>query len=456
MYLKQFGLTRKPFAITPDTRRFFSGASRGAVLDALLYAITNGEGIVKLVGEVGSGKTMLSRMLGERLPASVDLVYIANPSLTADDILRAIAIELGFDIAQDARRFEVMQQLQSRLIQHHAEQRQVVVFIDEAQAMPLQTLEQIRLLSNLETRDHKLLQMVLFGQPELDRKLADPEIRQLRERITYSLELPPLSSGDVHAYLNFRLQQSGYQGVELFSRSLARRVRRYSQGLIRRINIIADKSLLAAYSEGSSQLRRRHIRLAAQESGLLHSTPRWLYAAASLLLGLTGLTLSQAERVPHPAAQPPSPIVAATPSEQSVSVAPEPAGTTLTEAALPATSKRSGDSDELINRRLRATRQLLTDDSAGGYSIQLLTTQQKPVYLKNFFAKHGEQLDPEQVFIYPLHSKGSDYFIVLYGHYADPKLADSALNALPTALTEGRPYIRSLRRMRDEAQPWQG
>ncbi len=191
MYLKQFGLTRKPFAITPDTRRFFSGASRGAVLDALLYAITNGEGIVKLVGEVGSGKTMLSRMLGERLPASVDLVYIANPSLTADDILRAIAIELGFDIAQDARRFEVMQQLQSRLIQHHAEQRQVVVFIDEAQAMPLQTLEQIRLLSNLETRDHKLLQMVLFGQPELNRKLADPEIRQLRERITYSLELPP-------------------------------------------------------------------------------------------------------------------------------------------------------------------------------------------------------------------------------------------------------------------------
>ena len=172
MYQEHFGLERPPFKITPDTSLFFEGNQRGAALDALMYAIRSGEGIIKVVGEVGSGKTMLCRMLEVRLSDDVDVIYIANPSLSPDNILHVIAHEMHLDVSNEMSKVDVMQKIQSYLLEKHAANRQVVLFVEEAQSMPIETLEEIRLLSNLETDEHKLLQMVLFGQPELDEKLA--------------------------------------------------------------------------------------------------------------------------------------------------------------------------------------------------------------------------------------------------------------------------------------------
>ncbi len=172
MYYEYFGLKQPPFKITPDTSLFFPGGDRGAILDALIYAIVSGEGIVKLVGEVGSGKTTLCRMLEKELPDNIEIVYLANPSLSPDNILHAIAFELGLHVNANESRLQVMNELQNYLLERHAENKQVVVFVEEAQSMPIATLEEIRLLSNLETANSKLLQIVIFGQPELDSMIA--------------------------------------------------------------------------------------------------------------------------------------------------------------------------------------------------------------------------------------------------------------------------------------------
>jgi type II secretory pathway predicted ATPase ExeA len=266
MYQEHFGLTRPPFKITPDTSLFFEGSQRGAALDALIYAITSGEGIIKVVGEVGSGKTMLCRMLEVRLSDDIDVIYIANPSLSPDNILHVIAHELNLDIENETSKVDVMQQIQNYLLQKHAENRQVVLFVEEAQSMPIETLEEIRLLSNLETDENKLLQMVLFGQPELDEKLSAPNIRQLKERITHSFKLSPFPPDDTLDYLNFRLRAVGYKGPDIFNKKTAGVVKKYSDGLTRRINIIADKSMLAAFSEGSHTVTPSHIKTAAKDS----------------------------------------------------------------------------------------------------------------------------------------------------------------------------------------------
>jgi len=266
MYEEYFGLERPPFKITPDTSLFYEGGKRGDILAALVYAIHRGESIVKVVGEVGSGKTMLCRMLQLKLPDTVEIVYIANPSVSADDILFVIAHELSLPVVKEASKHEVMHMLQDYLLQRHMENKQVVLFVEEAQGMPLDTLEEIRLLSNLETDENKLLQIILFGQPELDQNLAQQSIRQLRERITHSFELEPLTRNEIHNYLNFRMRQVGYTGPELISNTVAKKVEQHSAGLLRRINIIADKILLSAFAEGTHNLSSKHVTAAVNDS----------------------------------------------------------------------------------------------------------------------------------------------------------------------------------------------
>ena len=289
MYYAFFGLTQAPFKITPDTDVFFKGGNRGAILEALIYAISNGEGIIKVTGEVGSGKTMLCRVLQTRLPRNVETVYLANPSVSPDEILHAIAFELQLPIAKDAGRLEVMHALNAYLLERHSQQRQVVVFVEESQGMPIPTLEEVRLLSNLETQQYKLLQIVLFGQPELDENLRQPQIRQLRERITHSFTLLPLDQVDVRAYLTFRLQAAGYHGPDLFSRRVIAYLTRASGGLTRRINLVADKALLAAFAEGTHNVALRHVKAAVRDSEFSDlPRPR---SAAPLAYALGGLAL---------------------------------------------------------------------------------------------------------------------------------------------------------------------
>ncbi len=266
MYEDYFGLERPPFKITPDTSLFYEGGKRGDILAALVYAIHRGEGIIKVVGEVGSGKTMLCRMLQLKLPDAVEIVYIANPSVSPEDILFVIAHELSLPVGKEASKHEVMHLLQDYLLQRHMENKQVVLFVEEAQGMPIETLEEIRLLSNLETDENKLLQIILFGQPELDENLAQQSIRQLRERITHNFNLDPLTQDEIHNYLNFRMREVGYTGPELINQSVAKKVEQHSDGLLRRINIIADKILLSAFAEGTHNLSPKHVTAAVNDS----------------------------------------------------------------------------------------------------------------------------------------------------------------------------------------------
>ena len=266
MYYSHFGLTEPPFKITPNTEAFYTGGNRGAVLDALIYAINSGEGIVKVVGEVGSGKTMLCRMLQTMLPDKVESIFLANPSVAPEDILHAIAFELQLKLPKNADRLKVMQVLQAHLLARHAAGKQVVIFVEEAQGMPLATLEEIRLLSNLETKHDKLLQIVLFGQPELDENLNQANIRQLRERITHSFNLAPLQTKEIGEYLIFRLRAAGYFGPHLFSKNAISKIAASAEGLVRRVNILADKSLLAAFAENEYQVTPKHVQAAIGDS----------------------------------------------------------------------------------------------------------------------------------------------------------------------------------------------
>ena len=296
MYLAHFGLETEPFKITPNTKFFYSGTQRGEILEALLYAITTGEGIIKVVGEVGSGKTMICRMLDTQLPKSVVSIHILNPSMGRDEILNTLATELGVSLDKDQQSHSIIRVLQENLIQRYSDGQQVIVFIDEAQAMPIETLEEVRLLSNLETDTHKLLQIVMLGQPELDEQLADPAVRQLRERITYSFFLAPFAQEAVREYIALRLKIAGYRGPDPFSDGAIKLISKYSHGIIRRINILADKSLLAAYASGSHTVSRKEIRSAIQDSqikadkvGRTRVLRRYLYAssvAAALLVGV--------------------------------------------------------------------------------------------------------------------------------------------------------------------------
>src|SRR3954465_13506565 len=265
MYMEHFGLSEPPFRITPHTDFFFEGGDRGATLEALIYAILHDEGIVKVSGEVGSGKTMLCRVLMERLPAHVETLYLATPSLAKDEILHAIGDELELKLPE-GRTAVALRELQESLIRLYAAGRRVVVLIDEAHVMPDETLEQVRLLSNLETNRHKLLQIVLFGQPELDATLAKPSLRQLRDRITNSFRMRPLAEPEVAKYISFRMRAAGYRGPEVFSPHAVTLIARAASGLTRRINILADKSLLSAFPENAHAVADRQVRAAIGDS----------------------------------------------------------------------------------------------------------------------------------------------------------------------------------------------
>ena len=324
MYLEHFGLNELPFRITPHTDFFFAGANRGATLEALLYAIGHDEGIVKVSGEVGSGKTMLCRVLMERLPAQVDTILLSNPSIAPEEILYAIADELKLDVGD--RPTVLLRILQEHLIDLYSQNRRVVVLIDEAHAMPQETLEQIRLLTNLESSRSKLLQIVLFGQPELDEHLNTPKMRQLKERITHSFRLEPLLRSDIEAYLDFRMRAAGYRGPNVFSAAAVRQIVKASKGHTRRVNILADKSLLAAFADNTHGIGAKHVDRAIRDSEFYTagvSKAKIGLAAGGVAAGLAlGLGL-------HYLLSPPEPSQAAPIAAAATPVAPAPSAAPL-------------------------------------------------------------------------------------------------------------------------------
>jgi MSHA biogenesis protein MshM len=266
LYLKHFGLVELPFGITPDTSFTYSVQYHQEALNTLLVALDAGEGFVKISGEVGTGKTLLCRRLLQTLGDGWVTAYLPNPNLDARTLFLALSEELGIKEAAELDQFHLMRRINLVLLDHARARKRVVVCIDEAQAMPIETLEALRLMSNLETEKRKLLQIVLFGQPELDDKLNRPEVRQLLQRIAFHYRLGALKKNEIGNYVAHRLRVAGYRGEGLFTAAALRALHRASGGVPRLINILAHKSLLLVFGEGRQMARVRHVRLARKDT----------------------------------------------------------------------------------------------------------------------------------------------------------------------------------------------
>ena len=266
MYLKHFGLVELPFGITPDTSFTYSVQYHQEALNTLLLALDQGEGFVKISGEVGSGKTLLCRRLLQTLNDGWVTAYLPNPNLDANTLFIALAEELGIKDVAEHDQYHLVRRINLALLDFARAKKKVVFCIDEAQAMPIETLEALRLLSNLETEKRKLLHIVLFGQPELDEKLHRPEVRQLLQRIAFHYRLGVLKKSEIGLYVAHRLRVAGYRGEGLFTPAALRALHGASGGTPRLINILAHKSLMSVFGEGRQMAGVRHVRLARKDT----------------------------------------------------------------------------------------------------------------------------------------------------------------------------------------------
>ena len=287
-YARYFGLQEAPFTNTPDSRYFFAHNSCQMALNTLMVATRGGEGFIKITGEVGTGKTLLCRKFLGILDEDFITAYIPNPYLEPMTLLLAVADELGISYPEHANQHQLLKAFTNFLVETYAQcQCTVVLCLDDAHALPTETLEALRLLSNLETPRRKLIQLVLFGQPELDRHLEQPSTRQLKQRISFSATLAPMSRSDLEDYIQHRLRTAGYQGPRLFSKQAVRLLFMATRGVPRLANILAHKSLLAAYGEGARYIGARHVQLAIADTESLRMPARgykrWLSYAAALL-----------------------------------------------------------------------------------------------------------------------------------------------------------------------------
>lgn len=436
MYYTHFGLNQAPFKITPNTDIFFSGGQRGAILEALLYAITHGEGIIKVTGEVGSGKTMLCAKLQTQLPPTISTIYIANPNLSPTDVLYAIAEELH--LPAQGSRFSIIRMLQNDLLARHAAGQQVLLLIEESQSMPIATLEEIRLLSNLETKTDKLMQIILFGQPELDTLLAETAIRPLKDRISHSFHLAPLNAQDIAGYLSFRLHAAGYSGPTLFGPRLVRRIAAASEGLGRRINMIADKTLLAAFAENATIPNLRHVQTALDDQALApHRKAQQLFAIRYGLYGLalciSGLILgtqfyTQRQQVTSPTPQP-APAVSQ----------PEPPQYKNNIIKSNIYNKSSLD----LAAQLAATNQWLAQSPPSTYTLQLMSlrTEQQWSARAATIAIH---LDLDHIHVYRSSIQGQPGITITWGSFPNITQAEAALKQLPSPLLAAKPIMRTV------------
>ncbi|HQR03735.1 MAG: AAA family ATPase [Proteobacteria bacterium] len=469
MYLDHFGLTEPPFRITPHTDFFFPGANRGATLEALIYAIVHDEGITKVSGEVGSGKTMLCRVLAERLPPQIGIVYLSNPSLSRDDILYAIADELAIPLPANTRASTVLRLLQAHLIERYASGQRVAVLIDEAHAMPAESLEEIRLLSNLESNRHKLLQLVLFGQPELNEILARSDMRQLKERITHNFHLEPLVRDDIAAYLEFRMRAAGYKGPNVFSPAATRLIAEASQGLTRRINILADKSLLSAFSAGSHQITAREVRAAIRDSEFSnttrasrHATSRIatalsITAALAVALWIATHSLLPASTSPPatnmaPPSPPPAPAasVATVKPGMSPMPAPPPSEPAPPSATPVIPAAKPDPAASLLEQHLATGKEWLAKSSDEHWFLQLMTAEASRSNDVEYFLRNLKRngVDMQQVRLYRSDLSGHLRYGVIYGDFPSAASAQQALATLPAFLKTKKPFPRQVIRLR--------
>ena len=283
MYRAHFGLREPPFGLTPDTTFAFACTSHQEALNVLLVAVATGEGFIKITGEVGMGKTLLCRRFLSTLSADQIAAYLPNPMLDPRGLLLALAEELQVEVSKNDDQHHLIKALNHTLLDIARTGSRVIVCLDEAQAIPEETLEALRLLSNLETEKRKLMQVILFGQPELDVKLAKPSVRQLNQRITFHHNLSGLSRRELEYYVSHRLRVAGYVGSRLFSSRAMDVLYRVTRGVPRLVNVVAHKAMLAAYGEDKHTVTHHHVARAAKDTPAAFASPRWKLPVLVLL-----------------------------------------------------------------------------------------------------------------------------------------------------------------------------
>lgn len=458
MYHTHFGLNQSPFSITPNPAFFYSGSKRGDILDALIYAVAHGEGIIKVTGEVGSGKTMLCRMLEGLMPAHVEVIYLVNPTLSREEVVFTIAGELAIP-TEGKRPDEVIRLLHQDLIAKHINGKQVVLLVEEAQAMPLDTLEEIRLFSNLETAHHKLLQIVLFGQPELDVNLNLPSMRQLKERITHSFIVPPMTASLIPEFLMFRMRAAGYHGPNVFSPSAIKRLAKVSEGIVRRINILADKALLAAFADNTHAVDAKHVDAAIRDSEFSTHKPRISFQhLVFVVLGLlltTGVaywahwtwTVNKAVEARNTSnlAMPSDRNIASKESKQNEANASATLASTSSSApAMPRTTSASTPTiaaetppstpqanqqitsvtatevvdNDILKQRIALSKKWLSSTPEHFYTLQLsLVDSSDSVKLEQLLKKYAVQFGAENIYLYPTKLANQNRFGIVYNSF---------------------------------------
>lgn len=300
MYRQHFGLKERPFSLTPDTQFFFENKNHREVLNTMLLALRHSEGFLKIIGEVGTGKTLLCRKLLHGLGKNIITAYIPNPYLTPDELKWFVAEEIGVKHNHDTPSYQLLRDIYNRLIQLARNKKQVILVVDEAQAMPRETIEALRLLTNLETEKRKLLQVVLIGQPELDDLLSRADLRQLKQRIVFSEYLQTFDRASTERYLTHRLLRAGHSSGQVFSRQAVSLLYRASNGVPRLINIMAHKALLCAFGKGHVQVSRNDMAKAVCDTDescrfgkILSRQQRWLWPLVGSVSAMAAVS------VPH-------------------------------------------------------------------------------------------------------------------------------------------------------------
>ena len=408
MYLEHFGLKEFPFGITPDTEFFYSSQASQLALQKLRLAMQNGEGFVKVVGEVGTGKTMLCRKLMNSLDRQYQVAYSPNPYLKPKELLQEIATEFGARLSPYVEAQNLHQEIQACLLDIYRSGKKAVLCLDEAQAMPIESMEALRLLTNFETEKNKLLQVVIFGQPELDTKLNSPSIRQLKQRITYALQLQPLQVQELDEYVSHRLKVAGYAHQRLFTAKAFWLLKVKTGRIPRLVNILAHKAMLAAFQQHSTKVNWFHVWTAAAET---ESIQKIRLPLQPILAGLAAMGLgalmwfwTQNEPTPTPvAAEPPVVLAQATdsPTAESAPTTQEPV-TTVAETSTPAapaqrTAEPPSDNQLAQQSFQNALPMLRNGQTLEAQALLKQALQQNPLHFEARQALVRTLLDAKQV-----------------------------------------------------------
>ena len=292
MYLYHFGIRELPFTLTPNTSYYFGLPSHKEAIQVLSTALMSGEGFIKVTGEVGAGKTLICRKLLNELPDGFVTAYIPNPYLSPAELRRSVAAELNVDLPEGTDTQEFTQLIQQRLVEIHKQHKNAVLIIDEAQALPDESIEALRLMTNLETESQKLLQVVLFGQPELDEKLRQPKLRQ---RITFSYKLKLMDADQLYQYVRHRMAVAGYRIEGLFDEVCCELLHKASGGTPRIVNVLCHKSLMLAYGEGVQKITPQHVKAAIDDTEAaipINKKKRWAWVPTSLFAAASVLALT--------------------------------------------------------------------------------------------------------------------------------------------------------------------